>query len=387
MQTKFKKVKKQSKLYGNKHRIRKKINACVSNKFAAFLFMFLIASAIAVAGYFVTMGIDRFSKRERVKKINMEEIAARKIKAKTNVISTNESKKVVSSAINLNSFEKIEAIEFSSRNIKSKADVLKMINQAKKYGKNAIMLSVKDETGCLAYESKLNLAKEWQTVGNEEMLIYDVFDVVKLIKDEGFIPIAKISAFKDDLAPAVSRNNSFSIPKDGKNELAEFKDLEQENSEPSKFLNPCSAIAREYVLNVVKEVKQIGFEIAVLNDVNFPLVEVNCNRQQILKQFINELNAVKMPYIVSYELNDIIDSDRAELMFGGDFSSFGIVNQAPVIRKDSEVAIVSKFAESNSKEITVIPEIKSSNNRRIIDQLKKHEINKSISSIKWKIVF
>ena len=130
---------------------------------------------------------------------------------------------------------------------------------------NALLLEVKKEDGYLKWYSDTPTAKRWGlNMGlpdSKEMLT----SVVSQLKSDGIYVIAQISCLQDFLLGGWFRNEITVTLKD-----AYGKDY---YNEEGYWLDPYSTLVRDYVVELVQELWDMGFDEVVLDNVRHPVVE------------------------------------------------------------------------------------------------------------------
>ena len=164
------------------------------------------------------------------------------------------------------------------------------LERASSAGLNTVVVEAKDATGTVLYASKNESARQ---LGAEDLAAYDAAAVAKTIRDAGFVPAARLHAFRDNLAPVYERGMG-----------VRYYDTESlwYDNDPAQggkpWLNPCSAQVREYLVSLASELVSSGFDIILLDSVQFPSglgLEkagygiANPDRAQVLDGFITQV--------------------------------------------------------------------------------------------------
>ena len=129
--------------------------------------------------------------------------------------------------------------------------------QLKARGVEYGVVTLKDTSGTVWYASGVAAA-----AGGVAKETVDPARIAAIFREEGIIPVAQLTAFKDPVSPRTDR--SMGIRYDGS---MLWLDAVQ-NGNP--WLNPYSAAAVTYVGDLVEEVRSMGFEQVVLTNVQFP---------------------------------------------------------------------------------------------------------------------
>lgn len=152
---------------------------------------------------------------------------------------------------------------------------------------NTVVVEAKDAAGTVLYRSDNALAR---SAGASDPSAYDAGAIAAAIREAGFVPAARLHAFRDSLAPAYAREAA-----------VRYYDTESlwYDNDPAlggkAWLNPCSQEAQDYILSLAGELVDNGFEVLLLDSVQFPSgvalekagygVE-NPDRAQVLADFI-----------------------------------------------------------------------------------------------------
>lgn len=249
------------------------------------------------------------------------------------------------------------------------------IEQAKSDGFSAVVVPMKTKDGEVLYSSSVEQVAAW---GAQNALI-DADSLIEAIRAEGMTPIAQIYALQDNTAAHAKRKNSYYYGKDT-NTTRKFED--------GRYLNPYKQAARSYICDIVQELGSMGFEQVLVDGMQFPGVELSSNigtdangasKSDILKQFIQELNATGVNTIISYDWAAIGGGSTADLLYGGDPSGYGAQALAPVIDWNSPpenieaaenelVATAMKAAAEQAPDAPIILEVKSGNSSAQMEQ-------------------
>ena len=156
----------------------------------------------------------------------------------------------------------------------------------------AAVITLKDETGAVYYDSQLQLA---QTAKSASAI--DAAAVAKAFTDAGVTPIAGIWAFKDSTAPYSDRSLAVKYQGTDYNWLDNSQEL---GGKP--WLNPNSEGAQDYIAGLVEEVTQLGFSKTLVFGLQFPegysldacsYGTMNGSKAQVLTQFGQRLELIE----------------------------------------------------------------------------------------------
>ncbi len=123
-------------------------------------------------------------------------------------------------------------------------------------GGNAALFNMKADDGSLGYVSDLPQAVAMRTFTADPGLN----DAIRALTGSELYTIARVSCFKDDLAP--QKNNALAIKT---NSGYNWRD-----GENVRWMNPSVAEAREYVVGVCKELAELGFDEILLENACWP---------------------------------------------------------------------------------------------------------------------
>lgn len=127
---------------------------------------------------------------------------------------------------------------------------------------NTVVVDAKDATGTVLFTSEIELAK---MAGATNDTAYIAKNVAKKIKSQGLIPAARVHAFRDSTTPLNARNMAVHYYD---------SDIYWYDNSPSMggkpWLNPYSQEAQQYIVSLVEELCSQGFEIILLDSVQFP---------------------------------------------------------------------------------------------------------------------
>lgn len=335
-------VKSYSKIYGKSKRIRK-------HRFRSFRIYLTLFFFIAAFAYISCVIVYSFLNREHVRHVVVPDSYDEK--PKVSEVKQQNKKEQNDVLENLN----IKAVEVPKNLIFNEESFVSFLKKAKAAGNNSVVVVLKDLAGSLLYKSDVYEAKLWKTVGKNAV---DAQNIVELIKEEGLIPIAKISAFYDEKAPLAFRDNTFVYEND-EDVMFKFKDLKTNRQKP--FLNPASKAAQRYILRLVEEITDFGFSYVVVNNISFPYVKDaskikgydEIEKDVIIKKFIGMLKKINPKTAIEYDFSSLKDYDEddedddANILFGGDVSKFGAVLQIPVIKNFEDYKKFEEFELKN----------------------------------------
>ncbi len=344
---------------------------------------FVLFVVVAFVVYLVAMGINSYVNRERCVEIEIAESSYESAEPDLKEADPEDAppKKT----------EKIVAVELLADKLSNAKYVTEFINKSKSEGKNAIVVPLKDENGILLYPSQVPQAREWGAISRSAV---DARKIAAEIEAAGLVPIAKVNAFYDQTAPHFKRNNSYVYS--SKNVTYLFTNPVTKRSE--RWLNPYESSARKYICDIVAEVSELGYRQVFLNHVSFPPVELNSKvglgsdaktKGEILRQFLAELNSRNVSYILAYDWRVFGEGNVADILYGGNISTYGAKNQAPLIDLNNRLNFaggdgdpIKKFVECArdiGSDVSIFPAFVSSNsNSKILEELESFGIYSSL---------
>lgn len=173
-------------------------------------------------------------------------------------------------------------------------EIDQVIRQVKDSGANTIVVELKDDGGSVRYASgNAQLTAANAIAGNA----YDGFEAdIKKLNDAGIKTIASMHCFKDPKAHTANSKMAVLYAPD-----PSYIWLDNAPTAGGKsWLNPYSSDARDYLISIAKEIKGLGFDMILLESVQFPNnnsskasfgADANAqSRSEILTQFIKEMN-------------------------------------------------------------------------------------------------
>lgn len=196
-----------------------------------------------------------------------------------------------------------------------------LIESAKQGGINAVMIDAKNAEGEVLYQSKVPMAVDGGAVVSGA---YDAAAMAKRISAEGFVPVARIHAFRDAIAPRFSRDAAVGY---FDTEWSWLDNSVELGGKP--WLNPYSKEARDYLSAIVEELSESGFERIIVDSVQFPsgvgLDKAGygdtggVSKSDCLRSFLLELEASAKPSgtVVSVYFSGPNALSDNELLYGG----------------------------------------------------------------------
>jgi len=151
----------------------------------------------------------------------------------------------------------VKGLYMTSYTASSSERLASMIGIADRTEINAFVIDVKDDTGVVAYDANVDLAKEHGVV---EKRIRDIDGLIAKLREHNITPIARVVCFKDsnlatkrpDLAVKSSKGGSWE----------DYKGL--------NYTNPYSHEVWEYLVQVAEDAARHGFREIQFDYVRFP---------------------------------------------------------------------------------------------------------------------
>ena len=165
---------------------------------------------------------------------------------------------------------------------------------------------------------------------------YDAAAMAKRISAEGFVPVARIHAFRDSIAPRFSRDAAVGY---FDTEWSWLDNSVELGGKP--WLNPYSKEARDYLSAIVEELSESGFERIIVDSVQFPsgvgLDKAGygdtggVSKSDCLRSFLGELEASAKPSgtVVSVYFSGPNALSDNELLYGG--RALSLVNASAAV--------------------------------------------------------
>lgn len=136
------------------------------------------------------------------------------------------------------------------------------INDAKETKITDVIITVKDDTGIIYFDSDYEKAKY---IKNKAEEIPDLKTIVEKLHQNSLNAVAQFHTFKDRIGTRIKNAGVLYA----ENHSVVWLDDEKENGGKS-WLNPYSNEAHEYLEYLMNEVVEIGFDVIMLDSVRFP---------------------------------------------------------------------------------------------------------------------
>ena len=274
-----------------------------------------------------------------------------------------------SSQITMDSLDKIRAIYLDNSLLDNTAEIDNALENASKNGFNAVVLDFKTQEGFLTYESNL--------ISHSEKSGYNTISpsVLKRIKDQSFLVVARIFCFEDSIAP--QRLNAYVY------EDAEKTKIWLDNSAINNgkvWLDPTNANAVSYLIKVIGEVEELGADCIYLESVQFPASregsvpvftkdDKNLNRNLVLMQFLEKAvsSSNGRPVILGLPLEAVNEGNMEK--WGGTLFDTAAQMCSPVILPlengdyisyiENNYIVLNDKAKNNYSTVKIIPTVKN----------------------------
>lgn len=203
--------------------------------------------------------------------------------------------------------------------------------QLAQQGVRYAVLTLKDDRGYVYYNSQVSLASSAIS-----STVVDAASIAKAFQDAGVTPVAGICAFKDTLAPYADRSAAV---KYGNQDITWLDSSAELGGKP--WLNPNAASAQQYIADLIAEVRDLGFETVLIQNLQFPegngldlagYGEMTLSRQELLAQLGRRYEAIE-GVEVWFEFPAAAISGQSVESYGASPASFGL--QHVIVRMDS----------------------------------------------------
>ena len=181
----------------------------------------------------------------------------------------------------------IKGIYLPQSALKDTASAGNTAAEAKKAGINTAVVELKGENGVVAYASKVAQAQGQGIIASGAP---DASVLAQELTKDGLTPAAKISCFKDPVAPGTMRSAAVLYSGDHSQLWLEYNGDSRTN-----WLNPYSTDARQYIIDLAKEAVSLGYKQIYLDNIEFPVNDEHAyygdglpTKEEALKAFMAE---------------------------------------------------------------------------------------------------
>ncbi len=171
------------------------------------------------------------------------------------------------------------------------------LEQAAAAGFNALVFDVKDEQGALSYQSATPAAVKAGNAAAAAISREEMQNLFAHLKEKGFTALPRLFCFKDPLA-ARELEDAHILLKGEPNYLW-LDNTAAKGGKP--WLNPYAESAHMYLIELAKELKELGAETLMLDGVQFPdqtylaafgsTSMTSLAKDEVLKKFVADLTA------------------------------------------------------------------------------------------------
>lgn len=262
----------------------------------------------------------------------------------------------------------------------------------KTQGYTAVYIELKPENGIIQYNTQNEMAKKYQAVSENAI---DLTQLISAVKQAELVPIARISALKDYRAPHVENENSFAYS--NQLETNWLDDSMVRGGKP--WLNPYMDNARQYVVDISKEIVDAGFEALVLENVNFPdkntakmnVVNQTKSYAEILRQLLDEVQTAvgDTPVYVGYHNESFVKTKENPYYVSA--QELGWENVVIIIEYDdlnrvmlnvySEDALTNEQMQEGTQKLLDAVKTQYSDNNAVITFVPNSNIAQMIASV------
>lgn len=213
----------------------------------------------------------------------------------------------------------VKAFFLPEDKIADTAYIKRLISQIKRYDANGVVISFKTEDGHLAFSSD----NEYAISSNAALYDNETLrNALSLFSNKNISIIAQIYCFED---PLLSGAKPQLAVKYMDTDVSWIDDTEENGGK--SWLNPCSAKARSYLLDVISQAQDFGVSGFILKSVSFPTKGAvdtagypgekdKSQRNEVLQSFIKKAKAEILPgsfLLVSQSTDETINSETPYL--------------------------------------------------------------------------
>lgn len=209
-------------------------------------------------------------------------------------------------------------------------------------GVSGAVLTLKDETGNLYYNSAVDAAKSAISPS-----AIDAAAVAKAFTEQGVTPIAAVWAFRDATMPYLDRATAVKYQGTDYNWLDNAKEL---GGKP--WMNPNSAAAQTYLNELVKEISAMGYQKILVSGLQFPegyslqacdFGTLSGSKEQLLAKVGTDLQTAAGEAEVWFEFPQAAVSGESFASYGASPAGFGLAN---VLVRSTNVTTVNEAGET-----------------------------------------
>ncbi len=255
-----------------------------------------------------------------------------------------------------------------------------VLNQAADAGFTHVVFDLKDSDGILYYQSETPRAIQANAFTEYPLSLEQTKVLFDTIRNAGLLPLPRLYAFMDRKAPYTLAGARIAH-KDGNGSVWLDEAL---NKGGRAWLNPCKDEAQLYIIDLAKELRDLGAGGILLDGVQFPRQVssadfgiTNFNRSDVLTAFINKTRTMlgdSCPVILSCTANSTLGTDT--VVYGDNPLTFTSDIVSPLLLTGSMPATITVGGESiqntpDTLETTIKALVNQINVRiKVIDQNK-----------------
>ncbi len=217
-----------------------------------------------------------------------------------------------------------------------------LLDQAAAAGFNSVVFDLKDDRGCLLYASETEQGtavlrtQASRFSVNPTLTMEDLRAAAAHLKEKGFLPVPRLYAFKDQVAPYALA--SVKIGVQGSPASVWHDAAVSKGGVP--WMNPCSTESHRYMAVLVGELKAAGFPFILLDGVQFPDREysvdygtselASLSHGQVLSRFISSMEDLLEDGLI-VGMPALAATGDATKPFGDNPLVLGAPNAAPLV--------------------------------------------------------
>ncbi len=158
--------------------------------------------------------------------------------------------------------EKFQAVYLPTALLKDTAALDAFLEELKGTSLNGVMVDIKDKSGQVLFATQNEQAQKWQAVAPDAI---DLSAFAARLEEQGLALLVRMSAFRDETAARANKELAVNYRAYGTLWLDNFQ---HQGGKP--WLNPYSAGAQQYLLDLALEAVDCGAQLVVLDDFCFP---------------------------------------------------------------------------------------------------------------------
>ncbi len=212
------------------------------------------------------------------------------------------------------------------------------LTEAKRAGFTAVVMEFKDDGGKLYFRSQTDRAQQVNCFADGALSLDNVRTLFSAVREAGLLPIPRLYAFKDNAAARALPNARIAHQSDPS---WVWYDAAPTNGGKA-WLNPYADEAHLYIIELAKELRDVGAAAIVLDGVEFPAQfssasfgsspNVNLGRDAILTTFIDKARTLlgdAFPVILSCTADSALGSNTT--VYGNNPLTFAPSAAAPIL--------------------------------------------------------